>query len=34
MSETLSIHRMLHIKNLHKLIALLSFRGRGDAANI
>jgi hypothetical protein len=33
MAEILSVHCMLHIRNLHKLIELLSFRGRGAAAN-
>jgi hypothetical protein len=29
MVETLSVHRMLHIRNLHLLFGLLSFRGTG-----
>jgi hypothetical protein len=31
MAETLSVHRMLHIRNFHKLIGLLSFGGGGGS---
>jgi hypothetical protein len=34
MAKTLTVHRTLHIRNLHMLIVLLSFGGRGGCCQL